>query len=87
MVNIGLLHKIIETFYTKDKYIYNSDAKNWSTNFNPDNYKRPIKLSFDLIDAKTNKKVLSKGEKLNFIIAKKLQEKGLNSISFSKFFK
>ena len=73
--------KIIETFYTKDKYTYNSDAKNWSTNFNPDNYKRPIKLSFDLIDAKTNKKVLSKGEKLNFIIAKKLQEKGLNSIS------
>ncbi len=73
--------KIIETFYTKDKYTYNSDAKNWTTNFDPDNYKRPIKLSFDLVDAKTNKKVLSKGEKLNFIIAKKLQEKGLNSIS------
>ena len=75
--------KIIETFYTKDKYIYNDQTKNWSTNFNPENYKRPIKLSFDLIDAKTNKKVLSKGEKLNFIIAKKLKEKGLNSISVS----
>ena len=73
--------KIIETFYTKDKYTYNSEAKNWTTNFDPNNYKRPIKLSFDLVDAKTNKKVLSKGEKLNFIIAKKLQEKGLNSIS------
>ena len=73
--------KIIETFYTKDKYTYNSDAKNWTTNFDPNNFKRPIKLSFDLVDAKTNKKVLSKGEKLNFIIAKKLQEKGLNSIS------
>ena len=75
--------KIIETFYTKDKYTYNNTSKSWSTNFNPENYKRPIKLSFDLIDAKTNKKVLSKGEKLNIIIAKKLQEKGLNSISIS----
>ncbi|MEC8074479.1 MAG: DNA-directed RNA polymerase subunit beta [Pseudomonadota bacterium] len=75
--------KIIETFYTKDKYTYNSETKNWSTNFNPENYKRPIKLSYDLIDSKTNKKILAKGEKLNFIIAKKLQEKGLNSISVS----
>ena len=24
----------------------------WSTNFDPDNFKRPIKLSYDLIDAK-----------------------------------
>ena len=30
-----------------------------------------------------NKKVLSKGEKLNIVIAKKLQEKGLKSISIS----
>ena len=73
--------KIIETFYTKDKYTYNSTSNSWSTNFNPENYKRPIKLSFDLIDAKTNKKLLSKGEKLNLVIAKKLLEKGLNSIS------
>ena len=48
--------------------------------FNPDNYKRPIKLSYDLIDSKNNKKILSKGERLNLIIAKKLQEKGLKSI-------
>ncbi len=73
--------KIIETFYTKDKYSFNNTNKTWSTNFNPENYKRPIKLSYDLIDAKTNKKILSKGEKLNLVIAKKLQEKGLNLIS------
>ena len=36
-----------------------------------------IKLSYDLIDAKNNKKVLGKGEKLNIVIAKKLKEKGL----------
>ena len=56
----------------------------WITDFNPENYKRPIKLSFDLIDAKTNKKVLSKGEKLNFIISQKLKDKGLKSILISK---
>ena len=37
----------------------------------------------DLIDAKNNKKVLSKGEKLNFIIAKKLQDKNLKEILIS----
>ena len=40
-----------------------------------------MKLSYDLIDAKNNKKVLGKGEKLNIVIAKKLKEKGLSSIS------
>ena len=38
-------------------------------------------MSYDLIDAKTNKKVLGKGEKLNIVIAKKLMEKGLASIA------
>ena len=75
--------KIIETFYSTNKYSYNSEGKNWTTNFNPDDYKRPIKLSYDLVDAKNNKKVLSKGEKLNIIIAKKLYEKGLKQISIS----
>ena len=49
-----------------------------------ENFRRPIKLSSDLIDAKNAKKVLPKNEKLNFIIAKKLQEKGLKSILISK---
>ena len=59
------------------------DKKSWITNFNLENYKRPIKLSYDLIDADSGKKILSKGEKLNVVIAKKLQEKGLKSISIS----
>ena len=75
--------KIIETFYTSNKYSYNSETKTWTTNFNPDDFKRPIKLSYDLVDAKNNKKILSKGEKLNVIIAKKLQEKGLSTISLT----
>ncbi len=76
--------KIINTFYTIDKYTYDENSKMWVTVFNPENYKRPIKLSYDLIDSKNSKKVLSKGEKLNFVIAKKLQEKGLKSILTSK---
>ena len=76
--------KIIDNFYTTDKYKYNSETKSWETEFNPENYKRPIKLSHDFIDAKNNKKVLSKGEKLNIVIAKKLFEKGLKSISINK---
>ena len=72
--------KIINTFYSTNEYTFNPETKMWITDFNPENYKRPIKLSYDLIDSKNNKKVLSKGEKLNFIIAKKLQEKGLQSI-------
>ena len=39
-----------------------------------------MKLSYDLIDAKNNKKILGKGEKLNIVIAK-LKEKGLSSIT------
>ena len=73
--------KIIETFYSTNKYTYNKETKSWITDFNLENYKRPLKLSYDLIDAKNNKKVLGKGEKLNIVIAKKLKEKGLNSIS------
>ena len=73
--------KIIENFYSTNKYSYNKDTKSWVTDFNVDNYRRPIKLSHDLIDSKNNKKVLGKGEKLNIVIAKKLKEKGLNSIS------
>ena len=65
-----------------NKYSYNSETQSWITDFIPENYKRPIKLSYDLIDAKNNKKILSKGEKLNIVIAKKLYEKGLNLLYY-----
>ena len=72
--------KIIETFYTTNKYSYDTNKKYWVTDFNPENYKRPIKISYDLIDSTSGKTILSKGEKLNIVIARKLQEKGLKSI-------
>ena len=56
-------------------YVYEPEKNEWSTNFQPEKYKRPIKLMFDLIDKKGNKKILKKGEKLNLILAKKLKEK------------
>ncbi|MDB9743656.1 DNA-directed RNA polymerase subunit beta [Pelagibacteraceae bacterium] len=81
LFSLGLSREeIVKTFYTVNKYNYNSESKMWITNFDPENYKRPIKLPYDLIDSKNKKKILSKGEKLNLIIAKKLQEKGLNTI-------
>ncbi len=76
--------RIITTFYNSDKYTFDGESKTWTTEFNAENYKRPIKLSYDLIDAKNKKKVLSKGDKLNLIIAKKLAEKGLKTISIDK---
>ncbi len=75
--------KIIETFHTKKSYNYDSDSKMWKTDFVPENYKRPIKLSYDLIDAKSKKKILSKGDKLNFIVATKLKDKNTNEILVS----
>ncbi len=75
--------KIIETFHTKKSYNYDSDSKMWKTDFVPENYKRPIKLSYDLIDAKNKKKILSKGDKLNFIVATKLKDKNTNEILVS----
>ena len=67
--------KIIDTFYTTSKFTFNKDKKKWSTDFNLENYKRPLKLSYDLIDSSNGKKVLSKGDKLNFLIAKNLMIK------------
>jgi DNA-directed RNA polymerase subunit beta len=81
LYSLGLKRdEIIENFYSSNLFQYEKNNKMWSSNFYPDNYKRPIKLSFDLIDAKTKKKILNKGDKLNFIVANKLKEKGLTNI-------
>ncbi len=76
--------KIIKTFYSTSLCRLDEKSNKWITTFNINNYKRPVKLIFDLIDAKNGKKILSKGEKLNFVIAKKLEEKNLKEIFISK---
>jgi DNA-directed RNA polymerase subunit beta len=85
LYSLGLTkEEVINQFYTQNDFSYNSETKMWNTKFIPENYKRPIKLTYDLIDTKTNKKFLVKGEKLNLIIANKLKDKGLSSIQVSK---
>ena len=75
--------EIIDHFYSVSSYKYIPDSKMWSTKFVPENYKRPIKLTFDLIDASSKKKLLNKGDKINFVLANKLKEKNLKEILIS----
>ena len=45
---------------------FDKTEEKWETKFDPDDYKRPIKLRDDLINSKDNKKILKKGSKINF---------------------
>ncbi len=84
LYSLGLTRdEIVNSFYSNDSYEFIKDNKMWSSKFIPENYKRPIKLSGDLIDSKSKKKFLNKGEKLNFVIANKLKEKGLQNLLIS----
>ena len=78
-----IVEEILEAFYSYDIYTFDKGNNSWSTNFEPEKYRRPIKLQFDLIDKKNNKKILKKGEKLNFVLANKLKEKGLKETTVS----
>ena len=53
--------EILDLFYEFKVFNYNKDSKTWKTKFNPNDYKRPIKLRNDLINADDSKKVLKKG--------------------------
>ena len=75
--------EILELFYDFNIFDFDVKKKLWSTKFNPEDYKRPVKLKTDLIDSTNNKKVLQKGSKINYVIAKKLFEQGLKNISFT----
>ena len=66
--------KIINTFYSQIN-ILTIKRQKVDLDFTLENFKRPQKLSYDLIDAQNNKKILNKGEKLNVVIAKKLKKK------------
>tara|TARA_Y100000590_G_scaffold455279_1_gene603623 strand:+ start:497 stop:4591 length:4095 start_codon:yes stop_codon:yes gene_type:complete len=79
-------NEILETFYDFKNFNFNKEKKVWQTKFDYNEYKRPLKLKNDLIDFKTGKKVLSKGSKINFIIAKKLFDDGLKSVAYTSDF-
>jgi len=70
---------MVKEFYHKEIYSFDSKINKWKTKFNPENYKSK-NFSEEIVDAKTNKPIIKKGEKINFLKAKKLQDSGLKDI-------
>ena len=70
--------EILGTFYNTLAY-KRVKTGGWTTKYVPESWKG-TKLAHDLIDAKTGKKVLEEGKKINGRIAKKLAEDGLKEI-------
>ncbi len=66
--------QILSTFYTKT--VFKKQKDNWAGKFVPEQWKG-VKLVYDLVDAKSGKKVADAGQKLNMRTAKKLAEDGL----------
>ncbi len=79
-------NEILDLFYDFRTFNFNKEKKTWQTKFNPNEYKRPIKLRNDLINSKDSNIVLKKGSKINFVIAQKLFENGLKSVSLTSDF-
>ena len=63
--------EVLDLFYTFKTFNYDKNLQQWKTKFDPNDYKRPLKLRNDLINANDGKKILKKGSKINFPIAKK----------------
>jgi len=73
---------IVNEFYDKEKYTFNTKLNKWKTKFDPENYKAK-NFSEEVIDAKNNKIVVKTGEKIDFLTAKKLSNDGLKEIFVS----
>jgi DNA-directed RNA polymerase subunit beta len=66
--------EMLSTFYSKT--IYKKQKKGWAAKFTPEQWKG-VKLTHDLIDAKTGKVIAEAGKKLNIRMTKKFAEDGL----------
>ncbi len=73
---------IVDEFYLKETLTFDKKINKWKTKFDPENYKAK-NFSEEVIDAKNNKVVVKKGEKINFLTAKKLSNEGLKEIFVS----
>ncbi len=73
---------IVKEFYDKETYSYDEKEKKWKTKFNPENYKSK-NFTEEIIDVKNKKTIIKKGEKVNFLKAKKLASDGLKEIYVS----
>ncbi|MHA1550010.1 MAG: DNA-directed RNA polymerase subunit beta, partial [Alphaproteobacteria bacterium] len=67
--------EILNAFYSEDVFTHTKDG--WIGEFKIEKITRPIKLLFDLVDAKTKKGLMTKGQRLTQKRAEKLIEKGL----------
>ena len=74
---------IVNEFYEKENFTFDTALNKWKTKFNPENYKAK-NFSEEVIDAKTKKIVVKHGEKINFLNAQKLTNDGLRDIYVSK---
>ena len=72
--------EILDLFYDFKTFSLDKENNKWKAKFDHEDYKRPIKLKDDLLNAQDGKKVLKKGSKINFLIAKKLFDDGLKQI-------
>ena len=72
--------EILTLFYKFKSFNLDKNTKKWKTKFNPEDYRRPIKLRDDLINSNDGKKILKKGSKINFVTAKKIFDDGLKNI-------
>ena len=75
--------EILDLFYDFKTFSLDAKTKQWKTKFNPQDYKRPVKLRNDLKNASDGKVVLKLGSKINIVVAKKLYEQGLKNIIVS----
>ncbi len=73
---------VVKEFYEKESYSYDEKEKKWKTKFNPENYKSK-NFTEEIIDSKSKKTIIKKGEKINFLKAKKLASDGLKEIYVS----
>src|SRR5579872_718017 len=74
--------EILSYFYGHT--VFHHGKKGWTATFNPDAYRGGVKLTHDLVDAKTGKVRLEAGEKLAPRGARKLHDDGLREIQVTK---
>ncbi len=72
--------EILELFYDFKSFTLDKNENRWKAKFSVEDFRRPLKLKDDLINAADGKKVLKKGSKINLPIAKKLYDDGLRQI-------
>src|SRR5258708_1694606 len=70
--------------YFFDHTVFHHGKKGWTAPFNPERYRGGVKLTADLVDAKTGKVRAEAGSKLAPRGARKLYEEGLREIQVTK---